>query len=98
MLKIIFEFVGGPCDGEVCHGQLGEPNDAERYYLFTNRGNVGHRFKVASPYTVNTLADEQLRHDRRHNFQRHFYVVTNRLEDEEQQEVWVRAEYIPDVN
>ena len=94
MLKITFEFVGGPNDGKVLLGTLGEPSDAERYFLFTNHGAVGQRLKVASHYAVETLAEEQLKEDRRHYFQRHYYVVANRLEHGEQ--VWVRAEYVPE--
>ena len=92
MLKIVFEFVGGPQDGTVLVGTLGQPSDAERYYLFSNRGAVGHRFKVASNYAVETLADEQLKLDRRHHFQPHYYVVVDRVETEN--EVRVRAQYI----
>lgn len=94
MLEITFEFIGGPNDGNVFRGTLGEPSDAERYYLFTNHGTVGQRFRVASPYAVETLAREQLKDERRHQFQRHFYVMTDRLED--QDEVWVRAKYAPE--
>lgn len=94
MLNIIFEFVGGPNDGKVLQGVVGEPSDAERYYLFTNHGQVGYRFKVGSPYAIETLAQEQLKEDRRHHFQRHFYVVTDRHEWTD--EVQVRAEYLPD--
>lgn len=94
MLRITFEFVGGPNDGKVLHGALGESSDAERYYLFTNHGAVGQRFKVASPYAVETLAEEQLKEEKRHCFQRHFYVVKDRIEDGDA--VWVRAEYVPD--
>lgn len=93
MLRIIFEFVGGPNDGKVLQGTLGESSDAERYYLLTNHGAVGQRFKVASPYAVETLAQEQLKQEKRHYFQRHFYVVKDRLEDGDA--VWVRAEYVP---
>lgn len=93
MLKIFFEFVGGPNDGHVLDGVLGEASDAERYYLFTNHGEVGHKFKVASQYAIDTLAEEQLKVETPHNFQRHYYVVTDRLEDGN--EVWVRAEYLP---
>lgn len=93
MLKIIFEFVGGPNDGKVLHGVLGEPSDAERYYLFSNRGTIGHRLKVASRYAIERLAEEQLKEEREHHFQRHYYVVTDRIENED--EVHVRAEYEP---
>jgi hypothetical protein len=91
-VNIVFEFVGGPKDGKVLRGELGEPSDAERFYLFSNHGTVGHRFKVASNYAVETLAEEQLKEDKRHHFQRHYYVVTDRLEEGD--EVCVRADYI----
>jgi hypothetical protein len=93
MLKIIFEFLGGPHDGRVLDGVVGEASDAERCFLFSNWGRVGQRFKVASDYAVETLAREQLREQKPHHFQRHFYVVTERLEDDG--EVWVRGEYVP---
>jgi hypothetical protein len=94
MLNIIFEFVGGPHDGKSVSGFLGEADDAERYYLFTSHGTVGYLFKVASDYAVETLARGGLKAGRRHNFQKHFYVVTDRIEDEG--EVYVRAEYVPE--
>jgi hypothetical protein len=94
MLKIIFEFLGGPHDGRILDGVVGEASDAERCFLFSNWGRVGQRFKVASDYAVETLAKEQLREQKkRHHFQLHFYVVTERLEDDG--EVWVRGEYVP---
>jgi hypothetical protein len=93
MLKIVFEFVGGPHDGRILRGVVGEASDAERCFLVSNWGRVGQRFKIASDYAVETLVKEQLKDDTRHNFQRHFYVVADRLEDNG--EVWVRAEYLP---
>ena len=96
MLEITFEFVGGPNDGEVLHGTLGEPSDAERYYLFSNHGTVGQPFSVASQYAIERLASEQLKEEKRHYFQRHYYVVTKRLEDGEK--VRVRAEYAPEMS
>jgi hypothetical protein len=93
MLKIIFEFLGGPHDGRILDGFVGEASDAERCFLFSNWGRIGQHFKVASDYAVETLATEQLREQKRHHFQRHFYVVTDRLEDHD--EVWVRGEYVP---
>jgi hypothetical protein len=93
MGKIIFEFVGGPHDGHVLQGTLGDGSDAERYLLISNWGTVGHLFKVASQYAVETLARELLKEERRHHFQRHFYVVAERWEDVD--EVWVRADYAP---
>lgn len=96
MLKIIFEFVGGPYDGRTLEGESGQGGDAERYYLLSNRGTIGQHFKVASPYAVDTLVREQLKEDRRHAFQRHFYRVTDRLEEGGQ--VWVRATYVPEMS
>ena len=93
-LSITFEFVGGPNDGKVLYGRLGESSDAERYYLFTNHGAIGQRFKIASPYAVETLVEEHLQEEKPHHFQRHFYLVTDRLEDGE--EVWVCAHYLPE--
>jgi hypothetical protein len=93
MLKIIFEFIGGPHDGRTLEGVVGEGSDAERYFIFSNWGRIGQRLKVASDYAVETLARERLREDKRHYFHGHFYVVTEHLEDSG--EVWVRARYRP---
>lgn len=92
MLNITFEFVGGPNDGKLVHGRLGESGDAERYYLISNRGSPGQHFSVASPFAVETLARERLRNEQRHCFRRHIYVVTDRIEMED--EVWVRVGYV----
>jgi hypothetical protein len=60
MLKITFEFVGGPNDGKILRGRLGEGSDAERYYLFSNHGAIGQRFKAVSQRAVETLAEDQV--------------------------------------
>lgn len=91
MLSITFEFVGGPNDGKVEQGQLGEPSDAERHYLFSNHGRVGQRFSVAADYTLQALTGDDKQ--AAHKVQRHHYVVTDRSQDG--QRVWVRAEYVP---
>ena len=92
MLKITFEFIGGPSDGELLQGIVGEASNAERFLLASNWGMVGQRFTVASTYAVETLLREQLKNEKKHGFQRHFYVVTERIEDSE--EISVRAEYV----
>ena len=92
-MTIGFEFVGGPQDGKLVSGQLGEGCDAERHYLFTSHGTVGFLFKVASDFAIETLAHEGLNSNKRHNFQKHFYVVADRLEADG--EVYVRAECVP---
>ncbi|SRR6056297_1175402 len=94
MQQIVFQFFGGPKDGTVLQGQLGEPSDAERYFLFTNHGTVGQRFKVASEYAIETLASEELREETPHHFQQHHYIVTDRHETAD--EVQVSVEYLPD--
>ena len=91
-MRITFEFVGGPHDGKLLHGVVGEASDAERFLLGSKWGMVGQQFKVASEYAVEMLAEERLQEERRHYFQRHFYVVTDRPEDDA--EVWVRATYL----
>ena len=93
MLRVIFEFVGGPNDGKIVDGWLEDGGDTQRYYLFSNHGQIGQRFKVASDLAVETLAHEHRRLGKRHHFQRHYYVVSDRIEDDH--EVWVRAEYLP---
>src|SRR4051794_27402360 len=93
MLKIVFEFVGGPHDGRVLQGFVGEASDAERYFLCSKWGAPGQRFKVASDYAVETLMRERLKEDWRHQFQRHVYAVKDRVEESD--EVWVRAQYEP---
>lgn len=93
-MKIIFEFLGGPNDGHVLTGELGKPSDAERHYLFSNRGAIGHRFKVASRWAVDSLVKDRLQDENPHHFQRHYYVVTERLASDD--EVWVRAKYSSD--
>lgn len=74
-------------------GPLGEGDDLDRYYLFSNHGSVGQKFKVASDYAVQTLLREKLQVESPHYFQQHYYRVTDRVEEGD--EVWVRAEYVP---
>jgi len=96
MLDVIFEFVGGPNDGKTVRGRLGEPSDAHRYYLFSHHGRIGQTFKVASEHAIETLATEGPKEESLDRFQQHYYVVTDRLEDDG--EVWVRAEYAPEMS
>jgi hypothetical protein len=95
MLTIAFEFVGGPHDGKVVTGALGDAGDAERYYLFSNHGAVGQQFKVAADYAVEALAQERPDDLPRRFFQKHYYQVTGRLAEDDQ--VYIRAEYIAPV-
>ena len=88
-MNIIFEFVGGPFDGKTVTGGLGQGGDAERYYLLTNHGAVGQRFKAASDYAIEALTNATP--DPTTSFQTHYYVVVDRLQGDA--EVLVRAEY-----
>ena len=92
MPNIFFEFTGGPNDGMVYRGIVGDGSDAERYYVLSHHGTIGQRFKVASPYAIETLAREQLDEDNLHYFRQHFYVVTERLDEGGQ--VWICAQYL----
>jgi putative transcriptional regulator len=90
MLTITFEFVGGPNDGKVERGKLGEASDAERHYLFSRHGRIGQQFTVASDHTVEALAADEVKPGE--SLPRHEYVVTDRSEEGDM--VWVRAEYV----
>ena len=92
-MRIVFEFFGGPLDGKTVAGDFGQQGEAERYYFLSHHGLPGQRFKVASDYAVETLAREQLKVETRHNFQRHFYQITERQEFDD--EVFLRADYVP---
>lgn len=91
MRKISFEFVGGPNDGQVLSGALGDGGEAERYYLFSQHGKIGCKIKVASPYAVDSLASEEWTSGHSQPIRQHFYVVTHRYEADD--EVAVRVEY-----
>lgn len=91
-MMIIFEFAGGPLDGKSVTGIRGDQCEAERYYLLTHRGKIGQRFKIASEYAIDILADEGLQAETPHRFQRHIYEVVDRLEEHD--EVLVRAKYV----
>jgi putative transcriptional regulator len=97
MLDVTFEFVGGPNDGQIVRGKLGEQSDAHRYYLFSHHGRVGQAFKVASEYAIDALATGAAQEPKLDRFQQHYYVVTDHREDEHEGRVWVRARYAPEL-
>lgn len=92
-MRVIFEFAGGPLDGKTVEGKLGDQGEAERFFLITHRGTIGQRFKLASDYAVDILSQAAAGKDAARLFQKHVYVVTDRLDGEN--EVLVRAEYSP---
>jgi hypothetical protein len=81
-------------DGKTVIGELGEQDEADRYFALTNHGQIGHRFRTASQYAIDTLTREELKDERPHHFQEHIYQVTDRLEDGEK--IFVVAEYVRD--
>ena len=91
-MKLIFKFSGGPMDGKTVIGQQGKQDEADRYYTLTDHGRVGQRFRIASPYAIDTLAREQLKEGRPHRFQEHLYEVAECLEDEAK--IFVLTQYV----
>ena len=91
-MEIVFRFTGGPLDGQVVRGSLAEESEAERYFLLSHHGRIGQRFRVASPYAVDLLAEEQLQEEHPHRFQQHSYEVIDRVETAGK--VLVRAKYV----
>lgn len=91
-MRIIFQFVGGPLDGKTVVGVLGEQDEAERYYALSHHGRVGQRFRIASEYIVETLAQEDFAEEQPHHFQQHSYRVTDRIAMGD--EVLIHARYL----
>ena len=90
-MDLFIEFVGGPMDGKKVTGTLGQQGDADRYFALTHHGRVGQRFRTASPYAIDTLANEALKETTPHHFQQYLYEVVERRE--EQEILFVRVEY-----
>lgn len=91
-MKVIFKFAGGPLDGKTVVGESAAPGEAQRYYALTYHGRVGQRFRTVSEYAVNVLAKERLKNETPHNFQPHYYEVTDRIDNGSV--LVVRTEYV----
>jgi hypothetical protein len=91
-MKIIFQFAGGPMDGKQVAGKPGDQGEADRFYVLTHHGRLGQRFRIASDYAINILAEEQLKQDEPHYFQAHTYQVTDCRQTADA--LKVRAEYV----
>lgn len=74
-MDITVHFHGGPLDGKTVSSREGDAEEAERYYLLTHHGRRGQRFRVASDYTVERIAEEGLESDPGRQFPRHSYEV-----------------------
>jgi hypothetical protein len=93
MLKIQFEFLGGPHDGRILEGTIGDASDAELCFLSSNWGTIGQGFNVASQYAAEAMASSKVHGEDRPGLRSYFYAVTDCLD--ESGEVWVRAAYDP---
>src|SRR5580658_4278385 len=92
MKRFIFKFWGGPLDGTSVAGELGKHAEVRRYYALTHHGRVGQRFRTASEYAVNVLADEELQETSPHKFQQHVYEVVERIDNGDV--ALIRVEYV----
>jgi hypothetical protein len=95
-MDITVHFHGGPLDGKTVSGRDGDQEEAERYYLLTHHGRRGQRFRVASDYAVERIAEEGLEKElpSPRPFPRHTYQVKERLEDAG--EIIVHVEHVRD--
>lgn len=91
-MEIVFRFTGGPLDGTVVRTSPGEESEADRYYLLSHHGRIGQRFRIASPYLVDALAEEELQEEEAPHFQQHSYEVIDCVETVDR--VLVRAKYV----
>ena len=91
-MRVIFKFFGGPLDGQTVVEQPGDPECPEHYYVLTDHGRVGQRFRTASEYAVETLARERLQVNEPRRFQPHYYEVVECVKNKGL--LMVRAEYV----
>lgn len=92
MPRLIFKFAGGPLDGKTVAGRPQEEGEAREYYTLSYHGRLGQRFRVASDYAVNILANEHLQEGEPHHFRQHVYEVVERIRNPKV--LLVRAEYV----
>jgi hypothetical protein len=92
MPRLIFKFAGGPLDGKTVVGRPQEEGEAREYYTLSYHGRLGQRFRVASDYAVNILANEHLQEGEPHHFRQHVYEVVERIRNPTV--LLVRAEYV----
>jgi hypothetical protein len=98
-MKVYFEFIGGPRDGEILEGdtEQGEPQDfdidiATAYFWETEYGKIGSEFFVLSPFARKRF----LARGRKESIPpEHKYRITRSWH--EGNEVWVTAAYVAPV-
>ena len=81
MKKMIFKFAGGSLDGKLVVGESEKDKEARRYDAITDHGRIGQRFRTASDYAIELLAEEQLREENPHHFQQYVYEVVDRFDN-----------------
>jgi hypothetical protein len=98
-MNITVHFHGGPLDGKTVSSCDGDAEEAERYFLLTHHGRRGQRFRVASDYAVERIAEEGVESDPERHFPRHSYEVKqNKGEDDGNggDHVVLHVEYVRD--
>jgi len=94
-MLIIFEFSGGPFDGETVECETTKATGHEAallYYSLCGDGTVGAQFMTTSPAAVESLQTVGVEVTQGRGFHYHKYEVTDRLESDD--EVLVRVKYI----
>jgi hypothetical protein len=95
-MKVIFEFVGGPRDGELLEG-CPEDSDvaqfdidaATAYFWETLYGEFGSEFFVLSPYAESSRVKHVTSQP---HVPEHKYRIANRIDESE--DVWTVARYV----
>lgn len=95
-LKVIFDFAGGPRDGQTMVGYLGDKasldNMATAFYHMTEMGKIGKRFKGLADYGLEKLLTGDIEDLAGAKLQAHKYEVKDRLEADG--EVLIRCEFV----
>ena len=87
-MQVIFEFVGGPRDGERLIGVVEDPafTEAGSYYRHTDQARVGARFWCACEYSVSTfrtipLVEIEQLEMAGYRFRGHVYEIAERIDN-----------------
>ena len=87
-MDITFEFLGGPFDGKVTSGMLGDAAEAEHFYRRTSHGTPGFIFKIGSECATAVVGARAGGTGTRP----HFYVVDERSQFG--REVYIRVRHV----
>jgi hypothetical protein len=89
-MKIIFEFVGGSRDGQT----EAETHLAGGFYRMTHDGEIGKRFMGLTEYGTAEMLRDSAGKGLRSDIRAEKYEVFDRLETEDQSEVYVRCRFV----